>query len=281
MALLSRVRGVSINDVVDSYWIFLARNHYDAHLERFRRRLSSDAKAAAEAEAIVFSFLWSAKLSPDVFEDPSKGGPDFHCRPCKTEGFLVEVTSLESGAVARRSNLPETITGSGGGAFGLITPLLRGKATAKATQFGNAPLPRVLAIACSHAFSGILMDRLAAENLLVSDYMISVPFREPSKPAIQVTDLRRSVFFHWDKFTGKIVPCRQSISALLLVAISGIQADVVGILHPEPSIAFAPALFPQVPYLKVKNWPVVDERIELEWSIGGDGSATFLHERIH
>lgn len=280
MLVLSRVRGVSVDHVVDSYWIFLARNHYDLHLEAFKRRLSSDAKAA-EAEAVIFSFLWSAKLTPDVFEDPSKGGPDFRCRPRKTEGFLVEVTSLESGPVARMSNLPETITGSGGGAFGLITPLLRGKATAKATQFGNAPLPRVLAIACSHAFSGILMDRLAAENLLVSDYMISVPFGEPSKPAIQVTDLRRSVFLRWDKFTGKIAPCRQSISALLLVAISGIQADVVGILHPEPSVAFAPALFPQIPWLRVRNWPVVDGRIELEWSIGGEEHATFFHERIY
>jgi hypothetical protein len=68
--------------------------------------------------------------------------------------------------------------------------------------------------------------------------------------------------------------------AILLVAISGIQADLVGLLHPEPGIPFAPSLFPQVPYLRVKNWPIVDGRIEIEWSITEADHATFWHTRI-
>ncbi len=277
----ANVRGVSIAEVVDSYWIFLARNNYSAHLERFRQRLAS-APEAAEAEAVVFSFLWSEKTRPDIFEDLSEGGPDFCCEPpgkTKTK-FLVEVSSLESGAVARRSELPERITGTGGGAFSLITPLLQGKATAKAAQLAKYSLPGVLAITASHDCAGLLMDRLAAEFLLISDPVLKVRLGDISDRGSQVTDLRRSVFFKPGKSGREIIPCRRSISAILLVAISGFQADVVGILHPEPSVAFTPALLPQVPYLRVKNWPISDGRIEVEWSINDPDHATFWHTRI-
>jgi len=118
------------------------------------------------------------------------------------------------------------------------------------------------------------MDRLGAEFLLLSDPMISAPLGGAPNRATQVTDLRRSVFFRPDKAGKEIIPCRRSISAILLVAISGIQADVVGLLHPEPAIPFAPSLFPQVPYLRVKNWPIVDSKIEVEWSITGADHVT-------
>jgi len=275
----SNVRGVSIAEVVESYWVFLAKNHYPAHLGRFRQRLASAPKAA-EAEAVVFSFLWSERVRPDIFEDLSKGDPDFCCEPSGKTKFLVEVASLESGAVARRSELPERITGTGGGAFSLITPLLQGKATAKAAQLAKYSLPSVLAITASHDCAGLLMDRLAAEFFLISDPVLKVRLGDISDRGSQVTDLRRSVFFKPGKSGREIIPCRQSISAILLVAISGIQADVVGILHPEPSVAFAPALLPQVPYLRVKNWPISDGRIEVEWSTSDPDQATFWHTRI-
>lgn len=264
---------------MDSYWIFLSRNHYTAHLEKFKQRLKSDAQAA-EAEAVVFSFLWSAKARPDIFEDLSKGGPDFCCGPSGKSKFLVEVTSLESGAVARESSLPARIEAAGGGAFSLITPLLKGKASAKATQFGNSPLPRVLAIASSHDCAGLLMDRLGAEFLLISDPTIKVRLGDVSGRGSQVTSLRRSVFFKPGKSGTEIIPCRQSISAILLVAVSGIQADVVGILHPQPNIGFDQSLLPEVPYLRVKDWPIVDGKIEIEWSFSSPDTATFWHTRI-
>lgn len=40
MNLTANLRGVSIDDVLDSYWIFLARNDYSAHLEAFKKRLN-------------------------------------------------------------------------------------------------------------------------------------------------------------------------------------------------------------------------------------------------
>lgn len=73
MILGKRNFGVSVDEVVDSYWKFLYRNNYSIHLDKFKQRLQSDQKAA-EAEAVVFSLLWSAKVRPDIFEDPGTGG---------------------------------------------------------------------------------------------------------------------------------------------------------------------------------------------------------------
>ena len=270
--------GATIDAVVDSYRTFLARNRYFGHLEAFKQRLKSDGRAA-EAEAIVFSFLWSARLRPDIFEDLSKGGPDFCCGSGETK-FLVEVTSLESGAVARKSLLPEKIEGTGGGAFSLITPLLKAKASGKAAQFGEWPLPRVLAITSSHACAGLLMDRLGAEFLLLSDPLIRVPHGSVSDRATQVTNLQRSVFFRPSKSGQEIIPCRRSISVILLVAISGAQSDVVGVLHPDPAVLFPQHLLPQIPCLQVRHWPIVDGRIETAWSVDKPDHATFWHARI-
>jgi hypothetical protein len=54
---------------------------------------------------VVFQIFWSEDLHPDIFEDNSTGGPDFCCRSAANE-FLVEVASLDSAAVAKRSQLP-------------------------------------------------------------------------------------------------------------------------------------------------------------------------------
>jgi hypothetical protein len=278
-AAASTSRGVSIGEVVGSYWTFLARNRYRYHLENFKRRLETAARAA-EAEAVVFSFLWSTEARPDIFEDPSMGGPDFSCEPTGKQRFLVEVTSLESGAVSRRSHLPERIDGNGGSAFSLITAALSGAAGSKAAQLANQPYPRVLAITSSHAFASILMDRLPAENLLLADPMISHQQGDTLGHATMMTDLRKAVFFRLDKSGTKIVPRRQSISAILLVAISGRESEVVGVLHPQPAVAFDPNLFPQVPYIRLSHWPVLDGILSTEWSIEGDDPATFYHTRI-
>ncbi len=210
-------RGASIDEVVDSYWVFLVRNKYEAHLQRFKQRLKSDL-GAAQSEAVVFSLLWSSKINPDIFEDVSSGGPDFCCQPDARRRFVVEVTSLESRAVARRSKLPERIDGPGGGAFGMITTALRSAAAAKAAQLANYSCPRVLAITSSHAFATILMGRYAARNLLLSDQMISYRIGDMSDPGSEITDLRKSAFLRIDE-SSKVIPCRQSISAILLIAI--------------------------------------------------------------
>jgi len=72
--------GVSLDEIVEFYWRFLSRNkEYATHFEQFKKRWTSDQKAA-EAEAVVFSLLRAEKLNPDIYEDPSTGGPDFAVR---------------------------------------------------------------------------------------------------------------------------------------------------------------------------------------------------------
>lgn len=270
--------GVSIDEVVDSYSVFLARNRYLSHLQAFKHRLQADPKAA-EAEAIVFALLRSEHLHPDIFEDASKGGPDFSCQPDKNNAFLVEVTSLDSKAVAKRSSWPDKIDDSGG-AFRLITEALSGAAASKAAQLAGYSCSRVLAITCSHVGAGAFMGRLAAVNLLVSDPKIHYRLGDPPDRVHQITDLRKAVFFRPDKTRKKIIPFRQSISAILLIAIFGDQARVVGLLHPQPAVSFNPSLFPRVPYVRLSKWPIMDGRMEIEWFSSGQNPATFYYTRI-
>jgi hypothetical protein len=282
-----RTASVSVDDIVDSYWKFLSRNYYDAHLKRFKDRLSADPKAA-EAEAVVFSVLWSAQLRPDIFEDNSAGGPDFRCEPSPDGAFLVEVKSLDSEAISARSALPLTINGAGGQAFGLITDKLCSAAQSKASQLGGRGMSGVLAIASSHAFAGLLMDRGAAEYLMTSAPHISVPIGSTRKAGQWQTDLRNAVFCQpaaiLDASGNQAFVTRyRSIAAILLVTIGVRETDVVGLLHPDAAHPFNPVLFPAVPYVRFAEWPLTGTNISTEWILGGDaprGAATFEHRRI-
>jgi hypothetical protein len=275
----------SVDEIVDSYRVFLSRNHYDVHLKRFKDRLKSDSKAA-EAEAVVFSVLWSEKLHPDVFEDNSTGGPDFRCDPSSGNSFLVEVASLESKAVSERSTLPLEVKGEGGQAYALITEKLRSVARSKAAQLGDRGMPGVLVIASSHGFAGLLMDRRAAEYLMTSAPHISVPMGSSGKSARWQTDLRDAVFCQpgiLDASGNQMFVTRyRSIAAILLVTIGVRETEVVGLLHPDAVHPFNPQLFPAVPYVQFAHWPLTSANIGTQWILGNtehDGAA-FRHRRI-
>lgn len=183
--------GDTVDEVVDYYYRYLARNSdLTVLFGQFKKRLHIDPQAAT-AEAIVFSLLRAEKLHPELFEDPVSGGPDFRCNP--NAPFLVEVTSLDSAVVSKRSGLPASISGPGGGAFGQITDRLLSEAKNKAPQLGRYPLPGVLAITSDHAFSSILLDRLAAEYLMTSAPQFNVPLG--GGPHYMTTDLKHAVFY--------------------------------------------------------------------------------------
>jgi hypothetical protein len=285
MQPVMKMANASVDEIVDSYRVFLSRNHYDVHLKRFKNRMNSDAKAA-EAEAVVFSLLWSEKLRPDIFEDNSTGGPDFRCDPTRGNSFLVEVASLESKAVSERSGLPLEVRGEGGQAYALITEKLRSVAQSKAAQLGDRGMPGVLVIASSHGFAGLLMDRRAAEYLMTSAPHISVPIGSSVKSARWQTDLRNAVFCQpsiLDASGGQMfVPRYRSVSAILLVSIGFREVEVVGLLHPDAVHRFDPQLFPAVPYVQFAQWPLTSTNISTEWILGDaehDG-AIFRHRPI-
>jgi hypothetical protein len=278
--------GVSLDEIVEFYWRFLSRNkEYAVHFEQFKKRLTSDQKAA-EAEAVVFSLLRAEKLNPDIYEDPSTGGPDFCCTSSSGERFLLEVTSLDSASVSKKSGLPLKITGRGGGAFGLITDKLLSEAKNKATQLGGHSLPGVLAITSDYDFAGILLDRGAAKYLMISAPQINVPLN--GDPPYETTDLHDAVFCRRGRLlndSGEVVisPCRQSIAAIFLITIYPREVNVVGLLHPEAAYPFDPHLFPKVPYLRFTRWPLIGGSIASTGWILGDTEhreATFKHRRI-
>jgi hypothetical protein len=280
------LRTAGVDEIVDSYWRFLSRNHYDGHLKRFKDRLDADAKAA-EAEAVVFSVLWSAKLHPDIFEDNSAGGPDFRCEPSPGGSFLIEVKSLDSEAVSARSTLPLSVHGTGGQAFSLITHKLCSAAQSKASQLGGRGMPGVLVIVSSHDFAGLLMDRGAAKYLMTSTPHFSVPLGSTGNEGHWETDLRDAVFCQPAALldasgSQKFVTRYRSIAAILLVTIGVRETEVVGLLHPDAAHPFNPHLFPAVPYVRFAEWPLTSSNIRTEWIFGdaGRGGATFKHRRI-
>jgi hypothetical protein len=281
---VTKAAGVSVDEVIEFYWRFLSRNaNLAVHFEQFKKRYQSDQKAA-EAEAIVFSLLRAEKLSPEIFEDPGTGGPDFRCNPSPGGSFLLEVTSPDSDSASKKSGLPLKMTGAGGGAYGLITEKLLSAAKNKAAQLGGHNLPGVLAITSNYDFAGLLLDRMAAEYLMTSAPQINVPLN--GKPSYTTVDLRHAVFCRLSELVTAseepiIFPCRQSISAILLITIHPRESGVVGLLHPEPACSFNPNCLPKVPYLKFKQWPMV-KKAETEWILGDTelGAAIFEHRKI-
>ena len=270
--------GKTVTEVVESYQTFLNKR-YACHYELFRKRRKANPEGAV-AEAITFSFLRSHSLHPAPFEDPSKGGVDFRCAPKNRHEFVVEVRALDSEAVTRKSGLQNTSQQDGGSVFSIITnKLLRG-AVDKAAQMAHYQSARILMIGLSHDKADLLLGKYAGANFLLSDPTISIPIQDqvPKSPTI-IRNLRNSVFFRFEP-SGKVVPCRQSISAIMLVAILVHQSQVVGILHPEPSFSFDIRNFPTVPFLRVSNWPITTSTLAAEWIPPNSQFAAFPHQTI-
>jgi hypothetical protein len=273
---------VSVDEMVEYYHRFLARNGYKGHLKRFSERLQADPHSA-RAEAVVFQILWSEDLHPDIFEDNSTGGPDFSCTAAANGSFLVEVASLDPAAVSKRSGLPLRIEGPGGRAYGLITEKFFSVVQGKEKQLRGHGQPVVLAITCAYDYAALLMDRGAALYALGSRPTFEVPIGGGNAETRVTWDPKGGIFWSPSKVVNlsgypDFLPRYQSVAAVLLIAIHPNESNVVGILHPAPSHSFDPECLPKVPYVRFKQWPVVKSQIELEWTL--DGHATFPHRHI-
>ncbi|MGC2182469.1 MAG: hypothetical protein WA637_04225 [Terriglobales bacterium] len=149
-------------------------------------------------------------------------------------------------------------------------------------------MPGVLAIAPSHAFAGLLMDRHAAEYLMTSAPYISEPIGPTRKAGQWKTNLRNAVFCQpaalLDASGSQVFVTRyRSIAAILLVTIGFRETEIVGLLHPDAANPFNPQLFPVVPYVRFAQWPLTTTNISTEWILSGNtpsGAATFEHRRI-
>lgn len=254
---------VMIEQVVESYLDYLSIV-YPAHYELFKKRENTE---GARAEAVVFSILRGLLFglkNPDVriLEDPDKGGVDFLCQYDQGE-FIVEVTSLDSESVKRKSGISDSP--NGGGAFSLISDKLLSKTKKKAKQVAGHLCPRVVAIT-SEYFGAALLGGLPAESFFHSDPMIAVPLNKSGtglKQSFQSTDLRMSPFLRVKG--GEVQAVRKSISAVLLVTIIPGECEIVGVLHPEPRYPFDISVMPRVPFLRLEQWPLSGRTINTEW----------------
>jgi hypothetical protein len=264
------------HDVIDSYKVFLEikyRTHYQIYCRRLKENIE-----AAKAEAVMFSLLRNTIDQITLAEDVGTGGVDFLCVSDQNR-FIVEVTSLEAESVAIQSGWPNEIADGTTGWFGMVTHMLRTKASSKASQLSGYAMPRVLAITSEHMAADVLLGPHGADALLTSDTKIKVPIGKPIDKAGVATDLKDSVFFRFNK-EGQIEPWRKSISAIILVTIFADRSLVVGVLHPEPAYQFPITLLPSVPFLRLSEWPPKNNALETEWVIAKPRPGDFLHQQV-
>jgi len=265
----------SIDEIVDSYKTYLEVKHADHHSKYVKRKKYNS--ESARAEAVLFALLRQLTDSTTVHEDPSTGGPDFLCKK-EHMSFLVEVTSMKTTTVEQASGLKNTPS-QGATSFSLITHVLRNTASNKAFQLSGFEVPRILAVTTEHIDGSVLFGPGAAKILLTGETKISYPIDSPESSTQVITNLNDSIFFRFRK-NGSVEPCRQSISVILLVHILGCSCWIVGILHPEPAVAFDIKLLPEIPFLRIANWPFLNTAINLEWVISAPKAAEFHCSRV-
>lgn len=273
---------LNTNQLVDSFVAYI-RKEAPSNLKPFENLRKSNPESAL-GEAVVFGILQQLGLNPAIADAPGVGGADFLCtyKPGVLSNlavpFVVEATTLDPDAVSRKSSWPNSVPDEiSGGPFGLITDRIVERAAKKIPQLAKHPMPRVLAIASSHAGSSVLLDTLAARSVLRSEPKIIQPL--DGSPASQAVDIDNSAFLRWDD-TGNIVTQRESISAVLLVSIVGNRSLVLGVLHPAPHYPLDLDMLPNVPFVKIARWPLEGHKISVEWVLGQPSPRPFKHKLI-
>jgi hypothetical protein len=137
-------------------------------------------------------------------------------------------------------------------------------------------MPRVLAIASSHAGITAVFNGAAAKWALVSDPHWRLEIGSSTVDTAQYTDLENSVFIKPGP-NGSIVACRKSISAILFIAVYGNESNVWGILHPEPVYPLDIAFLPDLPFVRISQWPALGGRILTEWVVASPKGHSVYH----
>jgi hypothetical protein len=267
----------SIDGVVDSYKAWLAVKSPE-HLRAFVERMKAEPQAA-RAEAVTFGVLRQQSLRPRPAEIVGKGGVDFLCEPEKKPPLAVEVTTLLIENVEKASGLPHPLSSNGGAiGFGQITTQLMREAVQKAGQMADYPTARVLILATEHSGASLLMNAHSASELVTGTTAFRVRIGDVKAEPEIVASLKSSVFFRMAKDTPEIEPARRSISAILLMSIDGEQAHVTGILHPDPVQALDVEAFPNVDFVRLRQWPIpVGGKFGIEWIGPAPSQTSMLH----
>ena len=183
-------------------------------------------------------------------ETGDEGGVDFRVQKGNTE-FVIEVTSIRRETFTRRSGVPENPLTSGRGYYVgnyEVANLIRSEASGKAGQMSGYDCPRILIIACEHREYSIFLKKsenvgFGADMFLTSPQVLGLPNLD------DVTYLDDSLFVRFQD--GRVVFCRESVSAVLLFYISKFHTEATGLLHPKPVYNFLIEFLPSVPFVEV------------------------------
>jgi hypothetical protein len=163
---------------------------------------------------------------------------------------MLEVTSLNPKAVATRTHCPDEA-----GFYDDDFRKLKSVVSGKADQLKDYPIPRVLAVTSSHSLAGIHLGRHTAKALLGFKEFTSEP------------DFGNSVFMKRCA-NGDTVLRVRSVSAVLLVSLGTNPIEIVGLLHPDPVKPLDVRTFADVPFVRVRNWPLSpDRKVESQWTL--------------
>lgn len=262
-----------IERVLAGYREYLERKQGPQGLRQFDLRYKTNPEAGA-SEALVFNWLCLTDRNPELYEDPGTGGADFICRPNSHDNFIVEVTCLGREALTKSSGL-SAIPGQFS-SWRPPTMMLRQRVSDKADQMSGHGMPQVLAVVSLHDGAPVLLNPEEATDFFISDVNLTIPMGAGARDPYPSTDLKNSLFFRFDlDDPSKVVPCRQSVSAVLLIAVSGDRIGVTGVLHPEPTHSLFVEWIPKVPFLRLTEWPIRDGELLLEWVVGSPAAASF------
>ena len=218
----------------------------------------TEAKKAEETSRDILE-----DLCDSVEDNTNKTGVDFLCKKGAFE-FCAEVTCIEIETVIRHSGIPHTRPSSGH--YDMITGQIRSQASSKVRQVSEYKCARLLIIVSYHSGADHLLGDHAAELLLTDEQGLafSPAFEdEDCKDPYPYTNCDNTLFF--ESREGVLSPKRESISAIWLVAVSQNTNQIIGVLNPQPNYDFEYKLFPSVPFVRMKNWPIENNTLETEW----------------
>jgi hypothetical protein len=209
----------SVSDICVSYKKLLAQRHAD-YLIKFISRVNQYPDGA-RLEAVVYSIMRSFGLRVQIEEDPRSGGADFICH-ANSGSFVLEVTTIHTSAMERKTELEQNQTGVLGG-FYRPYPTLYKKLLDKAKQVSKYSLPRVVGVGTFHNEAKTLLRPVMADEYL-------------------------GVFTVDEK--SKLIPniCLKDISAFLLIGVAQGDFIIVGFLNPVPSVLFDTRYLPDTQF---------------------------------
>ena len=252
---------VSKQKVGERFMSWLEANHPDRAKDWQRKREAQPEPFAAEA--VIWETV-TRRFGATIEVADEHGGPDFKC---VKDGFtfFVEVASLDSESVAKRTGLPNDWE-PGARSFGFDHVKVRDVVKKKRKQLGNQPHPVVLAVCCEHARSSLLFNELGCREMMFGTLGFSIPLGQESPVVRDIAKFKDSVWLE-EKADGSGVELKSNNpSAIILVSVYERWCEVTGLLHPSPDKAFPYQLFDGVPFRRFVEWPPTDH-VELEWVI--------------